>query len=264
MEHFVGGFVFGACNVVVGMPLDTLKTLQQAGDAACKKQHTTADLTRRLWREGGMRAFYRGGVPVFAGGGFMRSAQFGFNSLALKRIREYQGGETLPENKLFGCVDPQIVMAGVCGGIGRGLVEAPQDIIKIRRQVVSDWKFSEMLKGSGTTLFRNAFLFSSFVVYVDISKQLTDGQLSPFWTGAICSNISWLTIWPLDVVKSRVQSGRYEGVGSWQLLKEAAKSGAMYRGLGTGLARSFLANGVGMEAYAFTSRWLRANKFVVD
>ena len=97
---------------------------------------------------------------------------------------------------------------------------------------------------------------------MDISRQLTDGQLSPFWTGALCSNMAWLTFWPLDVVKSRMQSGRYDGMGMWALLRDTAKSGAIYRGLGPGLMRSFVSNGVGMEAYAYTSKWLRANKFV--
>lgn len=24
------------------------------------------------------------------------------------------------------------------------------------------------------------------------------GDISPFWTGAICSNLAWLTVWPLE------------------------------------------------------------------
>jgi hypothetical protein len=122
----------------------------------------------------------------------------------------------------------------------------------IYRQVEKPWQASEVLSGTGATIFRNSFLFGSFVIYMDISKQIVPGGiyiytylyvyiyihiyihiyisiyiymyiyiytyiymyiythiyiyigLSPFLTGAICSNLAWLTIWPLDVVKTQV------------------------------------------------------------
>ena len=86
------------------------------------------------------------------------------------------------------------------------------EYIKVRRQVQQSWKFSEVLSGSGATIFRNGFLFSSFVVYMDLTKQFIPGGLSPFVLGAFCSNMAWLTIWPLDVVKSQLQSGNYAGM----------------------------------------------------
>jgi hypothetical protein len=39
------------------------------------------------------------------------------------------------------------------------------------------------MTGSGATIFRNAFLFGSFVTYMDLSKQIVPGGLSPFMTG---------------------------------------------------------------------------------
>eukprot|EP00957_Ditylum_brightwellii_P004194 319281-Ditylum_brightwellii.AAC.1 len=99
-------------------------------------------------------------------------------------------------------------MAGFAGGLGRGVVEGPFEMIKVRRQVIED--------------------------------------LSPFWRGGMCANMAWMTIWPLDVVKSRAQSGKFEGVGMVQLLKDAAKDGHLWRGVGPGLTRSFIANGSSM------------------
>jgi hypothetical protein len=77
----------------------------------------------------------------------------------------------------------------------------------IYRQVEKPWQASEVLSGTGATIFRNSFLFGSFVIYMDISKQIVPGGLSPFLTGTICSNLAWLTIWPLDVVKTQVSHG---------------------------------------------------------
>mmetsp|Transcript_1107 Transcript_1107/g.2419 ORF Transcript_1107/g.2419 Transcript_1107/m.2419 type:complete len:259 (+) Transcript_1107:148-924(+) len=245
MESFIAGFAYGGTTVLIGQPLDTIKTLQQAAGGGRKSAVTIA---RELYASGGgVPAFYRGGLPLLLGGGLMRSAQFGVYSSSLGAIRRFQGGATDPQNYLFGCVDPQVVAAGFGGGIGRGLVEGPFEMVKVRRQVLTQWSAREIFSGSGTTLLRNSFLFASFAVYMDISKQVAD--LGPFLMGGICANLAWLTIWPLDVVKSRVQSGRYEGISFAKVLREAWQSGELYRGLGPGLTRSFIANGSSMVVY---------------
>lgn len=178
-----------------------------------------------------------------------RSAQFGVYEFAYGKIKEHFG-PTVPENRFFfQMLDPQIIAAGFAGGIGRGLVEAPFEFIKTRIQVDHAWKFREVLSGSGATMFRNSFLFSSFVVYVDISKQLVPGGLGPFLTGAVCSNLAWFTIWPIDVVKSQIQSGNFENKSFAKLMWDNLKSGALFRGLAPGLTRSFVANGCAMVVY---------------
>lgn len=77
------------------------------------------------------------------------------------------------------------------------------------------------------------------------------GGLGPFWTGAICSNLAWLTIWPLDVVKSQIQSGheRYRDKTYRYLFVENIRSGLLFRGIMPGLLRSFIANGCSMVVY---------------
>jgi phosphotransferase system glucose/maltose/N-acetylglucosamine-specific IIC component len=184
------------------------------------------------------------------GGGLMRSAQFGVYDNVLATIRNYVGGHTPAEDRVFGFLDYQVVCAGFLGGIGRGLVEGPFEYIKVRRQVHAEWKLSEIFSGSGATIFRNSFLFSAFMIYVDISKQLLpDGGLGPFLTGALCSNMAWLTIWPLDVAKSQLQSGNYQGKGFAVLVRDVISSGRLFRGLLPGLARSTIANGTSMVVY---------------
>lgn len=258
LASFIAGFCYGGTTVVVGQPLDTIKTLQQASKGGGGKNRSMLVVARELWASGGIPAFYRGGVPLLMGGGLMRSAQFGVYNSSLEGIRNLMGSKTDPQYYLFSCVDPQVVVAGFLGGIGRGLVEGPFEMVKVRSQVQTKWNLKEIFKGSGTTLFRNAFLFSSFVVYCDVSKQL-GANLSPFWLGGICANLAWLTIWPLDVVKSRLQSGKYEGKSMLHVLKDAQQSGHLYRGLVPGLTRSFLANGSSMVVYKRVEAELQNN-----
>lgn len=94
---------------------------------------------------------------------------------------------------------------------------------------------------------------------MDISKQVTNDGMGPFMTGAVCSTVAWLSIWPLDVVKSQIQSGHAQLVsrGMLNLLKDSYKSGALYRGLMPGLTRSALANGLSMVVYKRVENMLK-------
>jgi hypothetical protein len=80
IESFIAGFAYGGTTVLVGQPLETLKTLTQvhstSGDVT--KKPSLVHTATNLYKEGGIRAFYRGGMPLLLGGGLMRSAQFGF------------------------------------------------------------------------------------------------------------------------------------------------------------------------------------------
>merc|ERR1740138_658490 len=118
------------------------------------------------------------------------------------------------------------------------MTEGPFELVKVRRQVADlgdkqrHWTVAELYKGSGTTMLRNSFLFAFFAVYMDFGKQvavsLGQQDLSPFLKGAICANLAWLSIWPLDVVKSQVQSAKASG-SIPVLLRDAFRTGILFR-----------------------------------
>jgi solute carrier family 25 (mitochondrial carnitine/acylcarnitine transporter), member 20/29 len=212
-------------------------------------------IAKEIYSHDGIQGLYRGGLPLVLGGGLMRSAQFGFFDQASYYLQQT---DLIPSQHFFGYLNPQVAIAGFIGGIGRGLVEGPFEYIKVRRQVDSGWKFSEIFTGSSATIFRNSFLFSSFMIYVDISKQLLpNGGLSPFWTGALCSNLAWLTIWPLDVAKSQLQSGKYQQKSYGYLIYDIVSTGKLFRGILPGLTRSTIANGCSMMVYKRVESWLK-------
>jgi solute carrier family 25 carnitine/acylcarnitine transporter 20/29 len=249
LDTFIAGLGYGATNVLVGQPLDTIKTRMQALSGNPATKVSSWKVAKEIIAHEGLAGLYKGGTVILLGGSLFRSAQFGVYEFALSKLRGHFGA-TEPEHRIFfKMLDPQVIVAGFAGGVGRGVVEAPFEFIKTRIQVDHAWQFRELLSGSGATMFRNSFLFSSFVVYVDISKQLVPGGLGPFLTGAICSNLAWFTIWPIDVVKSQIQSGNFENKSFGQLLWGNIRSGALFRGLAPGLARSFMANGCAMVVY---------------
>lgn len=240
VNGFVAGFAYGATSVFVGQPLDTIKTKVQM-NSATSSWRVGAD----LFRTEGIAGLYRGGLSLLMGGALIRSAQFGVNDAVLQLLRD--GSPSRP--RVWGVLDLQIVAAGFCGGIARGLVETPFEYIKVRRQLSSDWKWTQTFQGGGATMLRNSVLFSSFVIYMDISKLYVN--LSPFWLGSICANLAWLTIWPMDVVKTQLQSGdgTVKGKSIPQMLLHVIKTRALFRGLVPGLLRSTISNGCAMVAY---------------
>jgi solute carrier family 25 carnitine/acylcarnitine transporter 20/29 len=247
-EYFLCGLGYGLTNVIVGQPFDTIKTRQQTLPGAS---------TLKFVRDEGLRGLYRGGGSIIVGGAMMRSAQFGIYGSVLSLLR---GRGDTSSAKVLGVIDPNIVVAGFCGGISRGIIEGPFEYIKVRRQVDKPWYVSEMLSGMGATVFRNAFLFSSFVIYIDISRQVVPGGFSPFVEGAVCSNLAWLTIWPLDVVKSQLQSGNYTGKSFTYLLSDVIRTGKFFNGIVPGLVRSSIANGCSMVVYRKVQDWFAAQR----
>jgi hypothetical protein len=145
-------FVGPCCTVQ-----DTIKTRMQAGANVTDRKLSSLSVARSILASEGVVGLYRGGLPVLLGGGLMRSAQFGVYSNVLTLIRG-RYGTNQKENFYFGIFDPHIIVSGFAGGVGRGIVEAPVEFIKIRRQVDHSWKYSEVLKGFGEHLKRYAFI----------------------------------------------------------------------------------------------------------
>eukprot|EP00605_Chrysophyceae_sp_TOSAG23-4_P001402 GSChrysophyteH1.ASY1.ANO1.1524.1 assembled CDS len=254
LDGFIAGFGYGTTSVFVGQPFDTIKTRAQMPKFFGVNPFR---IGKQIFTSEGLAGLYRGGLPLVLGGSLIRSAQFGVNTAALTQLRHYTGGAVSEKDKFFGIFDWQVIAAGFCGGIARGLIEGPFEFIKVRRQLNESWRFSEVLHGSQATVARNSILFSAFVVYLDLSKQIAPGVLSPFFEGAICANLAWFTIWPMDVVKTMVQSGNYAGRSLPSLLAETVRTRALFKGLLPGLVRSTIANGTAMSIY---SRILREIK----
>lgn len=261
---FVAGASYGLTTVVVGQPLDTIKVRMQGLPSAANS--SGFKVAGDLFAKEGIAGLYRGGLPLFIGGAFMRSAQFGVSGAAKTWLEENCSKEEqgATPKRLFGIFDWQVMVAGAAGGLSRGLIEIPTDFFKTRRQVEHGWKIREILDGTGVTLARNTVLYAAFMFYIDVSKQLCKNgdvpsflmtedrtSLAPFAKGAICANLAWLTVWPADVIKTQRQSGNYASKSTFRLLQENFQTGRLFRGLAPGLVRSTIANGSSMVVYEY-------------
>jgi hypothetical protein len=106
---FISGYVYGLCNVIVGQPLDTIKTrLQTIQNNDNIKKLNSFSIGKEIYKNEGIRGLYRGGCTLVIGGGLIRSAQFGVNNIVIIKLRE-KYGITKEEDKYFKIFDPQVV-----------------------------------------------------------------------------------------------------------------------------------------------------------
>ena len=151
------GIAYGITSVLVGQPLETVKTQMQT-----LQNGSSIETARKILKEEGVLGLYRGGIPLILGGGIIRSAQFGVYDNIFAYLKRFELPKLGAEESAVR-VDPNVLIAGVCGGCGRGLVEGPFEYIKVRQQVLNKWKFKEVFHGYGATMFRNSLLFGAFV-----------------------------------------------------------------------------------------------------
>ena len=77
----VTGFLYGATNVIVGHPPDTIKTKMQAQKEHFGKESTLLKTSKDVFANEGIRSFYKGALPPFFGSIMYRSSQFAIAEL---------------------------------------------------------------------------------------------------------------------------------------------------------------------------------------
>ncbi|XP_076033532.1 solute carrier family 25 member 45-like isoform X2 [Oratosquilla oratoria] len=260
---FVAGWIGGCTGLLAGHPMDTIKVRQQA------VTHTSAAkaIVNTLKFEG-VRGFYKGmGFPILTTGA-MNSLFFGVYG---NTLRWMSSGREKPRYL-------DIFVAGCCGGVVQLIVAVPVDLVKIKMQVQISagegvWGSKIMPKYNTPTqclvdavrtqgvsgCYRGLFTMAwrdviASAVYMLLYCHLTDQEKDPplgtvFWAGGVAGAISWASILPLDVVKSRIQADdphnpTYKGF--WDCARKSYKADGLSvftRGFWMMTLRAFPTNG---------------------
>ena len=190
--------------------------------------------------------------------------------------------------RLAGVDLSRIWLAGALGGLASWVVSAPSELIKCRAQlcvggqtsslsVVKSIVKSDGLKGlyfgGVVTGLRDSIGYGFYFWSYELTKRLLlSRQHDPFleastvdvlMSGGIAGVITWASIYPLDVIKTRVQAQDARAAhlnessallvesprskGALQIARETLRTegiGAFYRGLGVCSVRAFIVNAV--------------------
>lgn len=222
LKDIAAGFIGGATQVLIGQPADLVKIRLQTS----KNATTSTQVIKQVFQNEGALAFYKGTLAPLVGVGACVSLQFyGFHET--KRQILNSTGQT--QLNLW----PQTYIAGAVAGLVNTPITAPVEQLRILSQskvgkssslrdtVVKIYQTEGVTRGIyrgfNITLLREVqaygvwFLtYESLINYIQKARNYTlrDQITTPelLLSGALSGNALWLSSYPLDVIKSNIQS----------------------------------------------------------
>ncbi|KAH9976144.1 mitochondrial carrier domain-containing protein [Lactifluus volemus] len=276
-NELIAGSFGGAAQVLVGQPLDTVKTRAQIAPKGMFKGPMNI-LTLTVRKEG-VLALYKGMTSPLLGIAGVNSLLFAAYGTS-KRIISPFGQLSLK----------QTAAAGAMAGAANAILASPVEMFKVRmqgqygnptdkrlrvvmREMWAEWGFRKgIMRGYWVTVAREIPAYAGFYAAFEYSKREFAGVYGPnlpVWallaSGATGGIAYWMSSYPLDVVKSRVQLRMTPPKGTpvqyiaRELKAVVAESGVtgLFRGLTPCLIRSIPAAGSTFAAFELTREYLR-------
>ncbi|MBW0460789.1 hypothetical protein O181_000504 [Austropuccinia psidii MF-1] len=247
----ISGSVGGALQVLVGQPLDTIKTRAQISPAGMF--NGPMDVAKKTLAREGFSALYKGTLSPLFGVAGVNSLLFGAYSVSRRMVSPY------PDLTIL-----QTAIAGSSAGAINSILASPVEMFKIRmqaqygtpndlrlREVIFEmwqkWGFRKgIMRGFWVTVAREIPAYAGFYAGFESMKQffqrlyITDQRL-PVWAilaSGACGGIGyWTCCYPLDVIKSRVQMADQPPKGlnyiatTWRAICKEEGARALLRGL---------------------------------
>ena len=244
------------------------------------------DCATRILSKEGPFAFYKGTLTPLLGVGACVSIQFG----VVERLKRDFASANLARGRQPTLSPSQLYLSGAAAGVANSVVAGPVEHIRIRLQtqpspplyagplhcarqaVARSGLWHGLFRGQAPTLLREAhgmgmyFLTYELCVQYKLKHDHIDRTQLPnsyaMFAGAMAGYGLWLTAYPFDIVKSRLQTDsldpnnrRYKGMldCATQIWNENGPRG-FFRGLIPTLVRSPFANAATFVAFEWAAR----------
>ena len=273
---FVAGCFGGASGTLVSHPFDTVKVRIQAQTPCNMRYRGTLHCFAEIIRKESVYGLYKGLLAPLYGTIALNAIIFGVHG-NVKRISTLKN----PLHREY--------LAGAAAGFAESLVACPMELIKTRMQLQAEGvsrsttlqqcyrgqpyayaspmdclrkiythenKFRGVYRGLVITLCRNIPSFSIyfgsyfyFCTLLNATGENSVNVLKTFLAGGSAGVVCWVLVYPMDVVKTRLQldgMGRtlYKGAGHCARSIYAAEgAGGFFKGLTAQVMRSFPNNG---------------------
>lgn len=283
------GMAQGATTVLLGHPLDTAKTRMQAASPMAQssvlrtmvhiaRYEGAADLYRGagpyIAMEGAKRGLQFALWDVFR--------RYSSNTPALPPSIFSMEWVQAVWHRTLGVIGSSSFLSGaVAGGLGTCL-GCPMHVIKIQTQyqtagqTLNAWTcLKDIWKREGCRGFYRGFrahvlkdicFAGSYLGMYANCKRVAERQISgsaavkrqlgsscqtleAFLSGSAASMLTWLLLYPLDTMKTVIQSRKMSSISSFYHHHQYLASGSVYRGLSASLFRAGPVAGVAMVAY---------------
>jgi len=222
---FWASYVSGAIGILIGNQLDVLKVRAQARTVVVESAGTVAPEQGTAGQR--FTTLFRGAAAPVLGYGALNSILF----VSFNRSLKWMDPSIFDYTKLAGVDLSKIWLAGAIGGFATFVVSAPSELIKCRAQLAVDghgssyavfrdiWKsggLRGLYYGGTITSVRDAVGYGWYFWSYELSKRLLlSRQANPFLdatttdvliSGGIAGVVTWVSIYPLDVIKTRLQT----------------------------------------------------------
>jgi len=222
---FWAGYISGAAGIIIGNPLDLIKTRLQTGDTTV---HATSGASLRSTFDHAGALVKGAAAPVIGYGALNGLLYFSYNRGLVFLGEDYNHPTSLTK----------IWAAGAAGGLATFIVSAPTELIKCRAQVSLSnssgavqnslsiakeiWAHGGLRGlyfGGGITSVRDAVGYGFYFWSYELSKRVLRASeedtarlaaVKVLFAGGIAGIVTWASIFPLDVIKTRVQTQAFE------------------------------------------------------
>jgi hypothetical protein len=241
-NDFIYGSIGGFCGVIISHPFDTIKTRIQSNTATTILQAIK------------MKQLYSGITPPLFGIMLEKSIVFGF----------YNESKKIGLNNFW---------SGIIGGFMSTLIVTPVDRLKIHYQnnkFLEKIRFNNLYKGFIPTIFRET---PGFGIYFSTYNYLTtkynpekNSILKTFIAGSLSGFVSWIFIYPSDLIKTIYQSNNKSNMGLFDVIKYIANNNNerfliakciknFYRGFPLAIMRAMPLHGGVFMGYEFAKKF---------
>jgi len=276
MTEFLSGLLGGCAGVLVGHPFDTVKVKLQTQDYKNPLYKGTHDCFRQTIQHDGVKGLYRGMASPLVGVGGINAVVFG--------VQKYT-------NRLFTNQDAlsSHFMSGMIAGFTQSFICSPVELTKTRLQIQADQGgpakyrgnidclkkifraegMRGIFRGQLCTIYREAPAFGAYFLSFELYARLLSGvktsddasNVAILVAGGLAGMTSWTASYPVDVIKSRIQSDgafgptRYSGIMDCmrQSVKEEGYT-VFGRGLNSALIRAFPTNAATFFVVSYTTK----------
>ncbi|TNM95345.1 hypothetical protein fugu_016428 [Takifugu bimaculatus] len=244
---FVAGCMGGAAGVLVGHPFDTVKVRLQVQNVDRPLYRGTFHCFQSIVRQESMLGLYKGIGSPMMGLTFINAIVFGVQGNAMRRL----GCDTPLNQFLAGASAGAIQCCHLLpDGARQDTHAAPGDRIYRKEG------FRGINRGMVTTLMRETPGFGVyFLAYDLLTRSLGCEPEDPYmipkllFAGGMSGIASWISTYPVDVIKSRLQADGVGGVNRYSGIMDCVRQSlrkegwrVFSRGLVSTLLRAFPVN----------------------
>jgi len=265
-QDLTAGGIAGSAGVVVGYPLDSIKVRMQMGTASTVQF-------------GGVSSLFRGVGAPFATAALVNASIFGSYGKSTRLWDDcFENTNEMTSLKAFTCgIFTWIVSSFLLcptehvkvqlqtqqhAGVGSRVIY--RDPLDATRKIVANHGISGLYRGLIATCCRQGPGFGIYFASYDTIKEWGQQVFGNEWSaclfaGGTAGALSWGAVYPVDLLKSRIQALPLDASRTESSLGHVARSvvkrggwRALYRGLGITLVRAFPVNGIIFCVYEYS------------